>query len=81
MEFKEESINRLVGKIIRLRGESLNGNGHVYYQGELERFLGGYIIRDPLKIYPDGTKKETGGWKHLLERDYEEGELVVVSKV
>jgi hypothetical protein len=40
---------------------------------------GWYIIRKPVKIYPDGTKKKQGGWRTVRESDLKEGRLAPLS--
>lgn len=72
MEIDKSDISKLVGREVRLKVNPVNGNGHVYYQGKLEKHIvnGWYVIYDPLMIYPDGTRIKTNGWKQIRPIDY-----------
>ncbi len=79
MEHKPSDISGLVNRTVRIA--VVRGEDTVYYQGQLERklFKGWYIINNPLVIYPDGTRKQRGGFKTFRERDLN-GNVEVVNE-
>ncbi len=78
MDHRPKDISNLVDRTVRMavvRGEDI-----VYYEGKLDRRWGGYMISNPLVIYPDGREERKRGHKAVMERDFEEGRLEVVEQ-
>ena len=73
------SIERLVGKTIRIKVESSTSEEPKYYHGKLSRLALSYRIWNPEIIYPDGTKEQIDGFRTVRQIDLDEGRVEVVN--
>lgn len=79
-EEEAKSIDKLVGRTIKLKAESHRPEAPEYYQGKLERFMTGHRIFEPLKVYPDGARRQIDGFRAVRQRDLDEGRVEVVKQ-
>ncbi len=72
------SIDKLVGKTVRVKAESHRPEAPEYYQGKLDRFALSHMIWEPEVTYPDGTRKQITGFRTVRQRDLDEGRVEVI---